>query len=359
MHTHLNALITSRLPLALPPHTDSPFVYTTGIIGFARIFLAFENTWDEICDSHNSPKQSLHGEDFWIDVPLSLSQSLKENSAQEDCETTTSEKTASIPSLLRALRPHGLSRSERIKRDLSTLLSIPQSEVEAYLSTEISSDATDAFIAHIERSLADKPHLLIAYAFTLYLAIFSGGRWIRSVLASPGLEFWTSSTSTSSPSVSTNTGVHEKLKAFSQQEQEEFENAGLALWFFSSLNDGADIKYEFKKRLEVAELLLSDSMKADIVAEAKEIFIRCGNLVGELDELVGRQGQLVQVAGRQQAAEEAEIKEPMSPRGWLAKTWTEGRALGTKYDVPGYAAWALVISSVSWYAMYHAESWTG
>jgi hypothetical protein len=145
--------------------------------------------------------------------------------------------------------------------------------------------------------------------------------------------------------------VHEKLRSFTTEQQEAFEEVGLAFWFFPSMCDGVDIKAEFKARLEGVEGLLSEEQRAEVVAEAREVFVRCEALVAELDEVVGRQGRIVDGERRHRKRVGAGIKE--KGRGWAEKALEMGR----KIDIPGYAACALVISSVSWYMMYHSGSW--
>jgi hypothetical protein len=206
------------------------------------------------------------------------------------------------------------------------------------------------------------------------MAIFSGGRWIRSVLAGPGEPFWSQkpepksiefpsrSPSPSGPGLESS--VYEKLRTFSLAQQDLFEELGLSLWFFPSLSDGLDIKNEFKRRLERIERLLTPEMRADVVAEAKIVFVHCEAVVSELDEHVGRQGKLirnkVRKAGLDSAAPGTQ-RRPVGDRGrGLA---SRARGLKQRYeqnwwDVPGYAGLALVLSCVSYYAMYHAGVWS-
>jgi heme oxygenase len=307
----------------------------------------------------------MHEDDLWIDVPLDMTQSQTAPQAEQDAAASESSNSAPtspsvVLSVLKTLRPHGLARSDRLKRDIATLLGLQLSEVDSYLDT-IQSDATESFINHINLAVRQKPHLLIAYAFTLYLAIFSGGRWIRSLLSAPGPSFWAQDgdIGSASSSMQYDSSVHEKLRSFTTAQQESFENLGLAFWFFPSLTDGMDIKTEFKKRLESAEQLLTAEMKNEIVDEAREIFIRCEGLVGELDERVGRKGELVNGGVRIGAIVIPQPTANAGPeKGWLERTWKSGVAMTNRYDVPSYAAWALVISSVSWYAMYHAGTWS-
>jgi heme oxygenase len=278
-----------------------------------------------------------------------------------------------VLTLLRSLRPHGLRRTDRLRRDLATLAGIRSDEVDGFLAAH-RSDAAQAFVEHIEAVVAERPHVLVAYAFVLYMAIFSGGRWIRSVLASAGPGFWSAAAaaatepgrgavSTCSPPGSPEllaaawlgTSVHEKLRTFSREQQERYERLGLSFWFWSSLEDGLDIKAEFKRRLDGIERLLTEDMRREVVEEAREVFVRCESLVGELDELVGRQGEVVEGLKSRQMKESQEHKTVVlhaRKKGgfmglWPRRPWIDG----------GFIGLALAVSSVSWYAMYHAGLW--
>jgi heme oxygenase len=342
LHTHLNALITSRLPLAIPPHVSTPDTYLSGLIPFARVYIAFEKVWDEI----TADISALKLEENWIDVPLdesiAISQSLllevEQNENGDQQEDSQHRQEARVVLALRSLRPHGLARGDRLKRDISALAGIDLSEVDAFLARH-ESDATRAFISHIAEAVASKPQVLLAYGFVLYMAIFSGGRWIRSTLAGSGEEFWANDNS-ASPSTSRESSVSERLRTFSLAAQDRFETLGLAFWFFPSLSDGLDIKNEFKKRLEHVEKLLSPSMREDVIAEARDIFIRCEDLVGELDQSVGRQGNLIRRVARTVQPSRLPARLPTVVANW--------------YEISSFAGLALLVSCASWYAMYHA-----
>jgi hypothetical protein len=235
--------------------------------------------------------------------------------------------------------------------------------------------------------------LLIAYAFVLYMAVFSGGRWIRSVLAGPGEPFWATAaqphadatlardaaagdqsdlgaSSSSSPLLSASaldSSVYEKLRTFSLAQQDAFEQLGLSFWFFPSLSDGLDVKNEFKRRLERVERLLTGEMRAEVLAEAKRVFVHCEGVVGELDEFVGRQGLIVRSTVRAVHGEGEGVpadgqkgtrRERDGGMGARARQWQGRLQRGNWYEAPGFAGLALVLSCVSWYAMYHAGVWS-
>ncbi|KAF7510446.1 hypothetical protein GJ744_006725 [Endocarpon pusillum] len=140
-HTSLNRLITSRLPLCLPPYAWDASTYLHGISTFAEIYLTFESEWISIVSSTAS-----------IDVSLRAQ------------------------SLLRASYHPSLLRSARLKHDLS-LLSHQYAKHERLLPlTNLTS--------RIRTRIQSRPHTLLAYTWIMYLALFNGGRWIRAQLLS-------------------------------------------------------------------------------------------------------------------------------------------------------------------------------
>lgn len=240
-HTELNRLIIERLPLALPPKANGPQVYGLGIAAFAQIFLAFEQAFDDLANDEE-PKTSSEDE-------LSHHRQVK--------------------SWLSNLRPAGLKRSPRLKRDLQYLPELDRSHF---------SELNDSTQAHIRALAASKPHTLVAYTWVMYMAIFSGGRWIRAQLASAQPEFWTSHT---------NAGP-------AMAEKTPLGMPGFSFLSFDGEQDGEDIKAEYKRRLVEGEDLLGKQEREDIVEASRELFEMCIKIVRKLDvevrrrEIVGR-----------------------------------------------------------------------
>jgi hypothetical protein len=159
----------------------------------------------------------------------------------------------------------GLLRSPRLKRDLEYLLELHPTDLEVLLA-KYPGDKVADFCTHIRKSVHEKPWTLVAYAWCFYMAVFSGGRWIRAGLLNAGDGFWPN----------TEEGVDVALQ-----------DHGLSFWHFPGAYDGEDIKAEFKLRLEEAEHVFSDDQRIDIIEEAKSIFQLCAGLVYELDAKVG------------------------------------------------------------------------
>jgi heme oxygenase len=246
-HTELNRLIIDRIPYALPPKTKSPKTYALGLAAFAQIYLAFEHAFDDLERSQNEPSNQTPIHD-------THDQHLK--------------------TWLSTLRPPTLKRSPRLKRDLQYL---PELDRSAF--SQLDAETT----AHILSLTTAKPHVLVAYTWVMYMAIFSGGRWIRSQLASAEPEFWTSHTN-AGPALAEKTPLG---------------MPGFSFLSFEGEEDGEDIKVEYKKRLAEGEGLLTTQEREDIMEASQELFERCIGVVKKLDVEVRRQqvvSQLVSVA---------------------------------------------------------------
>lgn len=125
------------------------------------------------------------------------------------------------------------------------------------------------FCTHIRKAVHEKPWTLVSYAWCFYMAVFSGGRWIRAELLKADPSFWQESKE------------EEKSSTLHLPEH------GLSLWHFPGQFDGEDIKVDFKTRLAAAETLFTPDQRVDIIEEAKNIFTLCATLVQELDDMVG------------------------------------------------------------------------
>lgn len=228
-HARLNDLITARLPLALPPHSSNPAVLGRGLEAFAQIFIAFEEVWQDIEDGQHSLSKydpdKAHGYD--------------------------------VCSYLAFLRPIGLARRERLMRDLN--------HIKARTHIEFPPSKYDEALAkRVRDRVSREPHTLIAYAWVMYMAIFSGGRWVREQLGNAGPSFWI--------------GPEQSDKA------ERPSAPGYTFLFFDGDQDGEDIKLQFKDRLQEAETILSIEERQAIVSASQTLFDECICLVKDLDK---------------------------------------------------------------------------
>lgn len=269
LHTPLNRRILNLIPLSLPPHTQTPTLYAHGISTFQPIYTAFETSLQNLLLSPTLP--------------------------------------SSTASLLHKLHVPGLSRSDRLRQDSERLLpfSCPS-------SSERNSPKRDAFVAHIDTSLATKPHLHLAYTWIFYMALFSGGRYIRSRLLSASEDFWTPLTS-SSPSVDTKTPP-------------------LTFWTFATPSDGEDLKTLYKSRVLALSPSLSETESAEIIAEAVEIMTRLIGVVEEAETLIGK-AQEAQTSARDELRMGGLLLKHILPMGMveLIEGLGRGIAVGVGY----------------------------
>ncbi|GAB7354163.1 hypothetical protein MBLNU459_g4718t2 [Dothideomycetes sp. NU459] len=245
IHTRLNKLITTRLPLALPPHSASPELYALGVNNFGDIYLTFENCW-QFC----------------------IKETQKQGKAGESGKWSKHENE--IRQWLCELVPSGLWRTKDVQDDLETLEQITGLNLDTAPNPELL-----AFTEHIYQITKEKPHVLVAYAWIMYMAIFSGGRWIRQQLLDAGPEFW---------------GIHHENGKFNYEVGRDAVD-GFSIFYFEGREDGEDIKADFKKRLERADQLLTPAERIDIIAEAQTIFESCISIVEGLDRQLTQLGR--------------------------------------------------------------------
>jgi heme oxygenase len=173
---------------------------------------------------------------------------------------------------LRDLRPVGLARSARLRADLETLTGLNATDLSVLLAT-YPGDKVAEYCAHIRSAVGKRPHTLVAYAWCYYMAVFSGGRWIRGELVKAPDEFWRSAA--------------EEIGKGAEAGEAPLSERGLSLWNFDGEHDGEDIKAAFKAQLAEADVFFTDDERVDIIEEAKQIFVRSAQLVEELDEKLG------------------------------------------------------------------------
>ncbi|KAF2161028.1 hypothetical protein M409DRAFT_28635 [Zasmidium cellare ATCC 36951] len=233
-HTRLNRLLMDRLPSALPPHTESPLLYSKGLVPFARIFILFEIEWELLTRHFHTKASTYSGHEY--DVRQWLSN----------------------------LRPSGLARSHRLRDDLRHLRMVAGPDI--YNTPALG----DAWVKDMRDLMRKKPHVFMAFAWVFYMAVFSGGRWIRRQLSNGGVDFWLSQPGALRP-------------------KSDLVVPGFSFLSFDSEHDGEDLKALFKTRLGDAERLLTMDEKQDVINVSQQLFDRCVLLVHELDRMAYRQ----------------------------------------------------------------------
>ncbi|CAH0058981.1 unnamed protein product [Clonostachys solani] len=254
LHARLNRLIMARLQLALPPRIADPSLYISGLFHIAPIYITFETLWESTSNFH--PR-----------------------------------------------RP-GLMRSAKLKEDLGVLTGWPEHVVQEQLNMMSETGHLAHFLDHMRRSINSRPHVLIAYAYIFFMALFAGGRFIRASLESVGHAFWDQCPSPVRPnmmacekdrrhsaeSLDTSETSHDEKPGGSRGSPESH-GFPLGFFHFSTPMDGEDLKREFKKRLSGSETVLTDREKDDVVNESVCIFENMILLVGQLDEVCVVPGQ--------------------------------------------------------------------
>ncbi|RKF80877.1 putative heme oxygenase superfamily protein [Golovinomyces cichoracearum] len=294
-HTSLNRLILQRLPLALPPHASDPSIYITGLLHFATIYITFEELWTQIlapypdstdqksCDlldhyelENQSPFFQKDPKIPKIDVPIFIQK-------PRACPR--------IESILRRLHVPGLSRTERLRADIGNLIHIPRHEVDKKLGDVLKSGSMSTFLDHIKKSVKQNPHVLLAYSWILYMALFSGGRFLRASLREAGglgASFWSQDIPPDFQHY--DSGEAPKTVGLCLDVPESKKNSpiisGLHFFYFAGETDGEDLKVEFKKRMKETEILLTKSEKMDVILEAQHIFKYLIRMVWQLDALM-------------------------------------------------------------------------
>lgn len=133
------------------------------------------------------------------------------------------------------------------------------------------------FVTHIQESVSVKPHLYVSYTWVLYMAIFSGGRYIRAKLKSAGEDFWVRTPPFESVK---NSNGHEAT------ELDEPANWPLSFWNFLGSSDGEDLKADYKSRVEEIERILTLKEREDVINEAVEIMKKLLEIVREIEMAV-------------------------------------------------------------------------
>jgi heme oxygenase len=302
IHSQLNKLILARLPLALPPYTTNPSTYISGLLHVAPIYITFESLWQTILDTPPQPVFStLDGDD-------NDRRKISSTGALDDRPTNI--VCMRIHSLLESLHLPGLLREKRLRSDISSLSGSREPVVKEQLRAVSSSGRLATFIAHTKRSVQANPHVLLAYAWVLYMALFSGGRHLRATLQGAGgteVDFWNRDPSPVRPRSETKSfqearefcaegkdtdGRPQLAKTrFDDCSSRQPFSRGLEFFNFDGEEDGEDIKIEFKKRMTESEHILTEKEKVDIVSESQVIFEFMVELVGELDRVMGTKAE--------------------------------------------------------------------
>ncbi|KAI1135690.1 heme oxygenase-like protein [Hypoxylon sp. FL0543] len=296
VHTKLNKLIILRLPLTLPPKADDASNYVQGLLHIAPIYITFESLWRTILDS--SETEDGHIRNTQQGCPEPSDAHSTSNAADSKSRPVVSNR---IHAVLSSLYIEGLARSDALKRDLMALTGWSTAELTAQFDERAAeSPMLSSVLSHIKRSVTARPHVLLAYAWVLYMALFSGGRFIRASLehVDASSPFWMPFEQESDAELKMPGGF--PSSGLKRRGSEMPGERPLGFLRFDTPADGEDLKQLFKARVlalttgggaaaeeEAGQPRVTAEEREDVVREAQRIFELMLRVVGELDEICG------------------------------------------------------------------------
>lgn len=287
-HTKINRLILDRMPRAVPPQTDNPSTYITGLLHIGAVYIAFESLWQNILGIHSEI------------APMPYTYPFNCELGQYDEAPQITERTRHI---LQEAYWSDMLRAARIKADIRSMTGWPDHVIDEQIRSVGTSGRLGKLTLHIRDSVNAKPHLLLAYAYCLYLALLSGGSYIRTELMYLKSDFWQETPTPIMPNM-----IECKPKASlmgpKRHSTSDYDSGlhGLArhdptikvplefLDFDPPLGENPrqqtkELKTKFKRQFAEAEQLLAKPERKDIIKESAAIFHSLEGVVGQLDKL--------------------------------------------------------------------------
>ncbi|EHK26125.1 uncharacterized protein TRIVIDRAFT_188514 [Trichoderma virens Gv29-8] len=266
MHTIINRLVVSRLPLALPPQASDTGPYISGLLYFLPVYMTFEKLWLDIV--LDTPPEEAASDD-------------------DDGRPKVSERMRTI---LKELRIPQLFRSDILRADIKSMTGWSDDILDRQLLIIKGTGQLCAFISHIQQTIHAQPHTLVAYSYNFFMALFAGGRFIRASFEKAGDEFWETVPMpikpTMRPCEPKSTAATSPLEPTYDWEETSFHSqTPLQFWRFNTAEDGEDLKRDYKERLLRLENELSPKERDDIVRESVVILENIESVVRQLDEI--------------------------------------------------------------------------
>ncbi|KAH0498095.1 hypothetical protein TgHK011_005369 [Trichoderma gracile] len=293
MHTRINKLITSRVPLALPPRSSDAGAYISGMLHFLPVYMAFEKLWLDIISTPPVGEEEADATRLVAESSDGYPH-VKEN---KDGHIEVSERVRTI---LVALYMPQLFRSDRLRGDIKSMTGWSGDVLDRQIHAIKGSGQLSAFTSHIKQAVRTKPHVLIAYSYNLFMALFAGGRYLRASFEKAGNEFWETVPGPIKPTMQPcepRPGAAASVSPFSPLELTGDDGFGarsphaascdefLQFWHFDSPEDGEDFKRDYKERLLTWEDSLTADEREDILQESAIILESIGHIVGQLDDV--------------------------------------------------------------------------
>lgn len=228
-HNKINAYMSVRIAFAM----RHGFIYRQGILTFYHIFDAIEQELDRLLQDPQTPEE------------------------------------LQMQSVLRQFWVEEFRRSNRIFSDLEVLYSpeyATKDELRDFVSHHALPQKLQEFVDFIHETVQRDPCTILAYCHVMYLALFAGGKVMRS-------------------SIYRHTGLFPKFEFLSPKE--------LVLRgtnFFTFSEDGTDaenkLRWKYKEGYELATRQeLSETQKARIIEVSGQIFEWNMEVIGEIGEL--------------------------------------------------------------------------
>ncbi|ETS03123.1 heme oxygenase-like protein [Trichoderma reesei RUT C-30] len=301
MHTRINKLVTSRVPLALPPRSSDPGAYISGLLHILPVYMTFEKLWLDIISSPSPVEDAADG--------TRLDAESGDGPARvNDSKDGNLEVPERVRKILVALYMPQLFRSDRLRGDIKSMTGWSDEVLDRQIQAIKGTGQLSANLSHIKQAVHAKPHVLVAYSYNLFMALFAGGRYIRASFEKAGNEFWqtvpepikpTMQPCQPRPAAAAAAAAAASVAPFSPLELTGDDGLGtqhsshassscdefLQFWHFDSPEDGEDFKRDYKERLLTWEDTLTADEREDILQESIIILESIGHIVGQLDEV--------------------------------------------------------------------------
>ena len=211
LHNKIDKMMTLKLALAL----RDPKIYRQGLQSFYHVFATVERCLTQQINANNE----------WSDM-------------------------------LNEIWKPEIARTEKCEQDLMFYYDDNREKFEKPIMPE-----QIEFVNHIVKSVHDKPYLLLAYLHVMYLALFAGGRIMRS-------------------SISRATGLFPQKNGLSH---EEIVKLGTNFFTFDVADENL-LRLVYKRDYELLTRSgLTEEQKLEVIEESKYIFEQNGKCVSELE----------------------------------------------------------------------------
>ncbi|KAK5993618.1 hypothetical protein PT974_07052 [Cladobotryum mycophilum] len=176
----------------------------------------------------------------------------------------------------------GLVRSSRLKADICDMTGWSPQVYDEQLKNISETGEVAKLIAHIKEIIHDKPYILISYSYLI-----------------AGNDFWSAVPGPIKPTMQPceqNTIPMSEREPASLLSPDEIAQSGekshaehvvpMRFLHFGTLEDGEDLKREYKEKLFDVEENLTPEERQEIIEESRAIFERIALIIGQLDELL-------------------------------------------------------------------------